>query len=258
MVTDDYRVGAVTTDNQPTPPVRVVLIEDDAEIARAVEGSFQACGFSVTWAGTLGAGREALSREACDALVLDVGLPDGNGMDFAAELREAGEDIPIVMLTARDSVPDRIEGLRRGADDYVCKPFEMGELLARLRALLRRARGPDRHVLRYADVELDLLTRTARRQELCSVLSARETDLLGFLLSHPEEVLTRERLLENVWREEAEEDSNVVNVYVNYLRNKIERGRLPRIIHTVRGMGYVLSDREPDALARGEWRAGGE
>jgi len=242
-----YIRSAMPADDRPTPPVRALLIEDDGEIAQRVAGHLRSCGFAVEHAATLLAGRQAMARAACDVLILDVGLPDGSGLALAAELRGGGNNVPILMLTGRQAIPDRIAGLQSGADDYLCKPFDVGELAARLRALLRRSRGPDRHVLRYADVELDLLTRTARRRDLSATLSAREVELLGFLLRHPEEVLARDRLLENVWRDEAEEDSNVVNVYVNYLRNKIERGRLPRIIHTVRGVGYVLSEREPEA-----------
>ena len=201
---------------------------------------------AVRHATTLSDGQRMLSRGQYAALILDLTLPDGDGLDFAAALRTAGNDIPILMLTSKSSVPDRITGFKRGADDYLCKPFEVEELAERLQAILRRTHGPDRHVLQYADVRLDLATHKVQPQEIHVVLSAREAELLAYFMRHPQEALPRARVLREVWGDEAEDDSNVLNVYVNYLRNKIEAHIHPRLIHTVRGVGYILSTEEPD------------
>jgi DNA-binding response OmpR family regulator len=152
------------------------------------------------------------------------------------------------MLTARDTVLERVEGFRQGADDYLCKPFNVEELAARLQAICRRSRPLNRYVLQYSDVELDLITRLVRRNKISQTLSAREAELLAYFMRHPEEPLAREQILEQVWGDEAEDDSNVLNVYVNYLRNKIEAALYPRIIHTVRGLGYILSDKAPEEV----------
>lgn len=227
---------------------RVLLVEDDPGVAHMVRDGLGAAGCAVLHAGSLHAGRQRLAQESFDALILDLALPDGSGLDFARDLRAAGDDIPILMLTARDTVHERVAGFSHGADDYLCKPFEVEELAARLQAILRRVQATARNVLKYADLQLDLITRRVRRGEIEAVLSAREAELLTFLLRHPEEVLRRERILGHVWGDEAEDDSNVLNVYVNYLRNKIEAGRYPRIIQTIHGAGYMLSAREPDEV----------
>jgi len=153
------------------------------------------------------------------------------------------------MLTAKNAVADRIDGFRHGADDYLCKPFDVSELVARLFAIMRRTHPARRHVIGYADVELDLVTRTARRGDTKVTLSAREAELLAYLIRHSEESLTRDSILHEVWGQEAEDDSNVLNVYINYLRNKIDSNPAERLVHTVRGVGYMLSRREPDELA---------
>ncbi len=226
----------------------VIVIEDDAEVALVIKEGLVANGFSVTHAPTIGTGRTMLAEREWDVIVLDLMLPDGSGLDLAKSLRAAGNETPILMLTARDTVQQRVEGFRQGADDYLCKPFDVDELAARLEAIVRRVRTSDRQKLHYADIELDLLTRKATRAGSELTLSARETELLAFMMRHPEEILPRERILRQVWGDEAEDDSNVLNVYVNYLRNKVEGCLHPRIIHTVRGTGYMLSELEPDAL----------
>lgn len=227
---------------------RVIVIEDDAEVAVVIRDRLVAFGFSVAHAPTLGAGRLMLAEREWDVIVLDLMLPDGSGLDLAKSLRAAGNETPILMLTARDTVHERVEGFRHGADDYLCKPFDVDELAARLDAIVRRAKTADRHKLHYADIELDLLTRTMTRAGSELTLSSREAELLAFLMRHPEEVLSRDRILREVWGDEAEDDSNVLNVYVNYLRNKVEGCLHSRVIHTVRGAGYVLSDLDPDVL----------
>lgn len=227
------------------PTIQVLLVEDDAGVARIVSDGLSERGFRVRQAETLAASRAALTAEGFDVMVLDLALPDGNGLDLAASLRASGNELPILMLTAQNGVQDRVTGFREGADDYLCKPFDVDELAARLHAIVRRTAAGNRHVLQYSDVELDLLTRTVTRGSTRAVLSARELDLLSFLLRHPEQTLPRERILAEVWGDEAEDDSNVLNVYINYLRNKLEPPELPRLIHTVRGKGYCLAEREP-------------
>ncbi len=231
-----------------TPPLQILLVEDDSGVAQIVCSALDSIGGAVTRAATLAEGRRFVESASFEVIILDLTLPDGNGLDFAKAVRQSGRDVPIVMLTARDTVNERIEGFRHGADDYLCKPFDINELIARLSAVIRRSRAQARYVLSYADVELDLITRAVRRGEIRATLSAREAELLAYFLRHPEQVLPRDRILEQVWGDEAEDDSNVLNVYVNYLRNKLEAGRSPRLIHTVRGAGYVLSEKDPDEL----------
>ncbi len=224
------------------------MVEDDAEIARSVEDGLAARGYSVVRAATIAAARELLEASTYDLAILDLTLPDGCGFELTGPLRATCRDLPILILTARAAVSDRVQGLRRGADDYLCKPFAMEELTARVEAILRRSRSARTHVLSYADLELDLLSRVMRRGDTESTLSAREAELLAYFLRHPEEALSRDRILREVWREEAEDDSNVLNVYVNYLRNKTELAAADRLIHTVRGIGYMLSRKEPEEL----------
>lgn len=227
---------------------RVIVIEDDTAVALVIKERLGASGFLVTHAATIETGRSMLLEGEWDVIVLDLMLPDGSGLDLAKQIRERGDETPILMLTARDTVYERVEGFKHGADDYLCKPFDVDELAARLEAIVRRAKSAERHKLSYADIELDLITRRVKRRETELTLSAREAELLAFLMRHPEEVLQRDRILQQVWGDEAEEDSNVLNVYINYLRNKVEGSRHPRVIHTVRGAGYMLSELEPDAL----------
>ena len=232
---------------QPVP-VRVLLVEDDPPIADSIRRGLEPGRFCLHHARTVAESRRMLQAREYDAVVLDLALPDGSGFEIADGLRASGASAAILMLTAKGSVNERVDGFRHGADDYLCKPFAVEELVARLRAVLRRSRQKCPHVLKYADVELDLVKRTLRRQNTEESLSARETDLLAYFMSRPEEVVARERILEDVWGNEAEDDSNVVNVYVNYLRNKLERSEYSRLIHTVRGVGYVLSKDEPRGI----------
>ena len=229
----------------------LALIEDDADVAHTVCDGLSSYGFNVTRAASLTEGHKLLTSGSFDAVILDLSLPDGSGLDLARAIRACGSDLPILMLTARDTVYQRVEGFRHGADDYLCKPFDVEELAARIQAILRRANAGHRHILQYGDVELDRISRMVRRQHMQDSLSARETELLSYLMQRPEEILPRERLLAAVWGDEAEEDSNVLNVYINYLRIKLEQAGHPRIIHTIRKRGYMLSMREPDELLAG-------
>ena len=232
-----------------TSTFRILLIEDDWDVAQTVQDGLRSTGFSLTHGIDIASARKSLAAAGgFDAVVLDLTLPDGDGLAFAAELRAGGCDIPILMLTARDSVADRLAGFEHGADDYLGKPFDVNELTARLRAMIKRAKQGERHILRYADLELNLLTRRVRRPELEAIVSDREAELLALMIRHAEEVLTREEILDELWGEGVDETSNLVNVYVNLLRNKIETPRHASLIHTVRGVGYLFSTRDPIEL----------
>ncbi len=228
---------------------RVLLVEDDLGVAQAVREGLGQRGFTVRHASDIASATKLIDSGNTDVIVLDLTLPDGTGLDFAASLRRKHVAIPILMLTAKDTIADRVDGFRHGADDYLCKPFDMTELAARLLAILRRTHPARRHVIAYADVELDLVTRTVRRGDVETSLSAREAELLAYMIRHNETALSREKILQEVWGQRAEDDSNVLNVYVNYLRNKIDFSNDERMIHTVRGIGYMLSRKEPDELA---------
>jgi len=229
----------------------VLLVEDDPEVTRVVRDGLVATEFVVYHAPTLAEAERAVEQSTFRAIILDLTLPDGDGLDLASSIRAEGDETPILVLSARDSVPDRLLGFDRGADDYVGKPFDVNELAARLRVMIRRAGVDTGHRLRVHDLELDLLSRTASRPGLEASLSDREAELLAFMMRRPNEVLSREYLLEELWGDEIDRASNLVNVYVNLLRNKIEAPTQPKLIHTVRGAGYMLSTREPEELLKG-------
>jgi two-component system response regulator MprA len=178
-----------------------------------------------------------------DLVVLDLMLPGIDGLEVCRRLR-AGGPVPILMLTAKDSIHDRVQGLDAGADDYLVKPFDHDELLARIRALLRRAQPNRPKVLRFSDLSLDTGTRQAARGDRIISLTAKEYELLDLFLRHPRQVLTRDMIFDHVWGYDFGGESNIIEVYVRYLRQKLELGQEARLIHTVRGMGYVL--REPE------------
>jgi len=222
--------------------MRILIIEDNESVRSAVRRALTARGHDIVEAATAADGRMAVD-DAIDAIVLDVGLPDASGFDVCRTLRETGVRIPILMLTARDAVADRVEGLDAGADDYLVKPFATVELDARLRAIARRSlAGPDGddEVLEAAGVRLDLASHTAERDGRELDLTRTERLLLELFLRNPDRVLTREVILDRVWGMDARTSSNGVEVYVGYLRRKLEDGDAPRLIETVRGVGYVL------------------
>ncbi|MPZ59969.1 MAG: response regulator [Propionibacteriales bacterium] len=216
---------------------RVLVVEDEERIASFIEKGLRANGFAPTVVGD-GAGglQHALSGEF-DLLLLDIGLPDIDGFTVLRRLREARGSIPVIILTARDSVTDTVAGLEGGADDYIAKPFRFEELLARIRLRLRTERGPEVTVLRHGSLSLDLRTRRASVEGRTVELSAREFVLAEMFLRNPDRVLSREQLLSHVWGYDFDPSSNVVDVYVRYLRKKLGSGR----IQTVRGMGYRLT-----------------
>lgn len=225
-------------------PDQVLIVEDDAGVRRMLERSLGAEGFEVRSAPDGGAALALAEVSAPDLVVLDVAMPGLDGFDVCRRLREKGMTGGVLMLTARDAVPDRVSGLRAGADDYLVKPFAFDELLARVEALLRRSR-PARSaatppVLRFEDLVLDPGSRTARRGERDLHLTPREFDLLAFLLRHPNQVLARATLMSRVWGDDFYGDSNVLEVFVGSLRRTLEEAGEPRLIQTVRGVGYVL------------------
>jgi two-component system response regulator MprA len=223
--------------------VKVLVVDDDPAVSAALDRALRLDGYEVATAGDGRAALEALALAPPDAVVLDLGLPGIDGLEVCRRLRAAGDDTPVLMLTARDAVSDRVNGLDAGADDYVVKPFALAELQARLRALLRRRPTDSGEQLRFADLTLDLGTREARRGERVFSLTRIEFDLLELLLRHPRQVLTREVILDRVWGYTFDSGTNSLAVYVGYLRRKIEEGGETRLIHTVRGVGYVLRER---------------
>jgi two-component system, OmpR family, response regulator MprA len=220
--------------------VRILVVDDDLAVCRSIDRALRLEGYEVD---TVASGVEALEAVASnspDALVLDLQLPDLDGLSVCRRIRDAGDDTPILMLTARHGIDDRVQGLDAGADDYLVKPFALEELLARLRALLRRRFEGEGGVLRFDELTLDLAPREAHRGARAFALTRIEFDLLELFLRHPRQVLTREVLLNKVWGFDFDSGTNSLAVYVGYLRRKTEAGGEPRCIHTVRGVGYVL------------------
>src|SRR5437588_2853657 len=220
--------------------MRILLVEDEIKMARALRRGLEHEGYAVDVSAD---GEDALfqgSENDYDAIVLDVMLPGQDGFDVCRALRERGRWAPVLMLTARDAVGDRIHGLDAGADDYLLKPFAFGELLARLRALIRRGPHERPPVLEVQDVVLDPAAHRVTRAGQEIELSGREFALLEYLMRHAGEVLTRRRIMEHVWDYNYEGLSNVVDVYVGYLRKKLERPFGSTLIRTVRGVGYVI------------------
>ena len=222
--------------------MRILVVDDDLAVCRSIDRALRLEGYEVVTVATGHEALEAVAQNSPDALVLDLQLPDLDGLQVCRRIREAGDDTPILMLTARHGIDDRVQGLDAGADDYLVKPFALEELLARLRALLRRRFEGEGGLLRFGELTLDLASREAHRGERAFVLTRIEFDLLELFLRHPRQVLTREVLLNRVWGFDFDSGTNSLAVYVGYLRRKTEAGGEPRCIHTVRGVGYVLRD----------------
>jgi DNA-binding response OmpR family regulator len=218
----------------------VLLVEDDPAIRRTVTSGLELEGFSVVCASGGRPALEAIPAVRPAVMLLDLTMPDLDGLDVLRRVREAGEDLPICILSARERVADRVLGLEMGADDYVVKPFSVEEVAARLHALLRRRPAGTGEVLRAGDLRLDPRGRSAHRGDRDLELTAREFDLLALLMRNPGEVLDRPRLHEEVWGYTFDPGTNVADVFVGYLRRKLEAGGEPRVLHTVRGIGFVL------------------
>jgi two-component system response regulator MprA len=221
---------------------RVLVVDDDPNVLRVMKRGLVYAGYGVDEADT-GETALATARERVpDLVVLDVMLPGLDGLEVCRRLRSANPQLPILLLTARDRVPDRVAGLDAGADDYLVKPFAFDELLARVRALLRRTRATDGETYRYQDLTIDPATREVRRADREIELTAREYDLLEFLCRHARQVFSRETIFERVWGSDFMGESNVIDVVVMRLREKLEANGEPRLIQTVRGVGYTLRE----------------
>ncbi|MDQ0843686.1 response regulator transcription factor [Streptomyces sp. V1I6] len=232
---------------------RILIVDDEPAVREALQRSLAFEGYGTEVAAD---GIDALARAeayAPDLIVLDIQMPRMDGLTAARRLRAAGSTVPILMLTARDTVGDRVTGLDAGADDYLVKPFELDELFARIRALLRRSSyatagtgGAEEDVLSFADLRMDLATREVTRGTRRVELTRTEFTLLELFLAHPRQVLTREQILKSVWGFDFEPSSNSLDVYVMYLRRKTEAAGEPRLVHTVRGVGYALRTGGPE------------
>lgn len=225
--------------------MRVLIVEDEREVADLLQRAVRQAAWAGDIARTGTEASEAMSVSEFDIVVLDAGLPDIDGFDLCRRWRTEGYRTPILILTARDALSDRVEGLDAGADDYLAKPFELDELLARLRALSRRPPATMDVTLAFEDLRLDTARREVRRAESRISLTAREYALLEYLLRNPDRVVSRGRILEKVWDDNFDPVGNVVDVLVGRLRRKLEAAGGPPLIHTIRGVGYVLSAAEP-------------
>ncbi|MES1193262.1 MAG: response regulator transcription factor [Solirubrobacterales bacterium] len=218
----------------------VLLVDDDPAIRRAVGAGLELEGFTVVAASGGRAALEAAARIAPAVVLLDLSMPDLDGLEVLERLRASGDQVPVCVLSARDEVDDRVAGLQAGADDYVVKPFALEEVVARLHALLRRRPAGADETLVVGDLRLDPRSRVARRGERELELTRREFDLLALLMRNPGEILDRARLHEEVWGYTFDPGTNVADVFVGYVRRKLEQDGEPRVLHTVRGIGFVL------------------
>ncbi|GAB3418576.1 two-component system response regulator MprA [Flindersiella endophytica] len=229
-----------------TERVRILVVDDDHAVRESLRRSLVFNGYEVDLADNGETALKAVATHHPDAIVLDVMMPRLDGIATCRALRASGDDVPILVLTARDAIADRVAGLDAGADDYLTKPFALEELLARLRALLRRTTPePGAAIYTYADLSLDPVTREVKRGERQISLTRTEFALLELFLRHPRQVLERSQILEDVWGFDFPTSANSLEVYVGYLRRKTEGDGDPRLIHTVRGVGYVLRETPP-------------
>jgi two-component system copper resistance phosphate regulon response regulator CusR len=224
--------------------VRILVIEDDAKVASFIQTGLEREGYAVDVLHHGNAAGEQARAVDYDAVVLDLMLPGRSGFQVMRDIRSRKASLPVIILTAKNSLDERVTGLDAGADDYMNKPFALAELSARLRALLRRG-TPRESVLRVADLEMDTIRRTVRRAGTAIDLKPKEYALLEFLMRHTDRPLTRSLIIEHVWNIHFDSISNVVEVHINSLRNKIDRGFPVQLIHTVRGVGYMLTDSAP-------------
>jgi two-component system response regulator MprA len=222
---------------------RVLVVDDEPAVRRALERALRLDSYEVALAADGEEALDSLAATPADAVILDIAMPRLDGLEVCRRMRMGGDRTPVLMLTARDAIDDRVKGLDVGADDYLVKPFALRELQARLRALLRRSgEGADGEMLSYADLTLDPVAHEVRRGDRVIELSKTEFLLLELFLKHPRQVLTRSTIFEHVWGYDFGPTSNALGVYMGYLRRKTEAGGEPRLLHTIRGVGYVLRD----------------
>jgi two-component system response regulator MprA len=222
--------------------MKILVVDDERAVRDSLKRALELEGYDVGLAADGGEALEKVESEPPDAVILDVLMPGTDGLEVSRTLRRSGNSVPVLMLTARTEVGDRVAGLDAGADDYLTKPFALEELLARLRALLRRTADGSGEALRFADLELDPRTREVRRGGEAIELTRTEFSLLELFMLNPRQVLTRSMIFERVWGYDFGYGSNSLDVYIGYLRRKTEAGGKPRLIHTVRGVGYALRE----------------
>ena len=220
--------------------MKILIIEDEKKLARLLKQGLEENGFTVDLAHDGSDGQYQVENYAYDAVLLDLMLPEVDGLTILASLRNQGNDVPVLIITARGEVEDRIRGLNLGADDYLAKPFDLDELIARLRALIRRSRGKPSPLFTVGDLAIDTNARTVSRAGIAIALSAREYAILVYLALHAGRVVSRTELIEHIYATDYEWDSNVIDVYISYLRTKIDKGSPAPLIQTVRGAGYLL------------------
>lgn len=235
--------------------MRVLVIEDEQKMADLIKRGLEEEGMEVETAYDGETGLEAAKSGNHDLIVLDLGLPGRDGLEVASDLRESGSKTPVLILTAQDSTEMKVKGLDTGADDYLTKPFAFAEMLARIRALLRRTHTEDTTRLQIGDLVLNLINRRVSRAGKEVQLTNKEFSLLEYFMRHPDEILSRETLSEKVWDETFDTLTNVIDVYINYLRNKIDRQYEPKLIQTVRGVGYKLQTPAGESQMVAETRA---
>ena len=225
-----------------TNTLRILLVEDEVKLARFLELELTSEGYQITVAHEGIEGLTIARENSFDLLMLDWMVPGLSGIEICRRLRSTGSKVPVILLTAKDEVADRVAGLDAGADDYVVKPFSIEELLARVRSNLRRTQEVDEDILAFEDLTLNRRTREVFRGERLIDLTAKEFDLLDYLLAHPRQVFTRDQILGRVWGYDFMGDSNIIEVYIRYLRLKLEERGEKRLIHTTRGVGYALRE----------------
>ncbi|MGB3240296.1 MAG: response regulator transcription factor [Geitlerinemataceae cyanobacterium] len=221
---------------------KILVVEDEVKLAQFIELELKYEGYEVSVVNDGLSGLSAARESHPDLIILDWMLPGISGLELCRRLRQTGDRVPVVLLTAKDEIGDRVAGLDAGADDYVVKPFSVEELLARVRAHLRRTQEEDPDLFVFSDLSLNRRTREVFRGDRSIELTAKEYDLLEYLIGHPRQVLTRDRILEQVWGYDFMGDSNIIEVYVRYLRLKLEANGEQRLIQTVRSVGYVLRE----------------
>jgi len=229
--------------------VKVLIVEDEPKISEFLRSGLSQDGFDVTVAATGAVARTLAQTDSFAAYIMDVMLPDADGIALCQKFRDDGINVPILMLTAKDALTDKVKGLSAGADDYLTKPFEYEELLARLRALIRKTQGYPRSTIQIADLVIEPNSKTVRRGEELLELSKKEYQLLEYLSRHHNRLVTREMISKSVWNCDTTTYTNIIDVFINYLRKKIDKDSEVKLIHTVRGKGFVLTDSPPGSVS---------